>query len=155
MKPLLAGLKDLAVSKNQVTPNHLHDSYSPFQLHQKGWTWPSTKNIKRQKAKLLFNSFKDIWFIKSCLLNNISDIIQDKSRVNLSTNQTFPVSFAQTNVPNIWQGIRWPTSALRCTKLRVMRSMCVYSVSSRRFFWSLSLFLVTSLSSSSSLWSCS
>ena len=47
------------------------------------------------------------------------------------------------------------TSADLCTKLRVIRSMCVYSVSSRRFLCSFSLFLVTSPNSTSSLWSCS
>lgn len=40
-------------------------------------------------------------------------------------------------------------------KVRVIFSMCVYSVSSRRFLWSFSLFFATSLSSISSLWSCS
>lgn len=47
------------------------------------------------------------------------------------------------------------TSAFLCTKLRVMRSMCVYSVSSSKFLCSFSLFLVTSPNSTSSLCSCS
>ena len=47
------------------------------------------------------------------------------------------------------------TSTLRVTKVLVTRSMWVYSISSSRFFLSFSLFLVTSLSSTSSFRNCS
>lgn len=47
------------------------------------------------------------------------------------------------------------TSTFRLTNFFVTLSMCVYSISSSKFFLSFSLFLVTSLSSTSSFCSCS